>query len=120
MNKDRLSDNSKITAQIDFTKGDGLVPVVVQEVGSNIALMCAYADRHAVNMTIETGYAHYYSRSRRRLWKKGETSHNVQRIRDIYIDCDNDTLLYVVEQQGSGACHTGHKSCFYRRLYSAT
>ena len=77
--------------------------------------MQAYADRQALKLTFDTGFAHYFSRSRNNLWKKGETSGNVQKILDIYVDCDGDCILYVVEQKGA-ACHTGEYSCFYRKL----
>ena len=77
--------------------------------------MLAYADKVAIDLTEQTGYAHYYSRSRNKIWKKGEESGHVQRIIEIRIDCDEDTLLYIVEQTGV-ACHTGHKTCFYRDI----
>ena len=100
---------------IDFEKSGGLVPVVVQDINTNEVLMLAYANKDAVEHTIETGFAHYWSRSRKSLWKKGETSGHVQKINEIRIDCDNDTLLYLVDQVGA-ACHTGEKTCFYRKL----
>ncbi|MCC6028512.1 MAG: phosphoribosyl-AMP cyclohydrolase [Archaeoglobus sp.] len=93
---------------------NGLIPVVVQDVGGEV-LMLAYANEEAIRKTLETGYAHYYSRSRNKLWMKGETSGNVQRIVEIRVDCDCDSLLYIVEQKGN-ACHTGNRSCFFRRL----
>lgn len=101
--------------EIDFEKSGGLVPVVAQDSRTKEVLMLAYADREAVELTIKTGYAHYYSRSRRRLWMKGETSGNVQKVVDVLLDCDNDSLLYIVEQVGN-ACHTGERSCFHRKL----
>jgi len=94
----------------------GLVPVVVQDFYSKDVLMLAYANREAIRKTLETGYAHYYSRSRQTLWMKGQTSGHTQRIKRILFDCDEDTLLYVVEQRGA-ACHTNHRSCFYREFY---
>ncbi|MDD1655984.1 MAG: phosphoribosyl-AMP cyclohydrolase [Methanomicrobiales archaeon] len=94
---------------------DDLIPVVVVDHGSREVLMVAYANREAVDLTRSTGYAHYYSRSRRKIWKKGEESGHLQRVVRILVDCDEDTLLYEVEQQGA-ACHTGHYSCFYRTL----
>ncbi|MEM4472992.1 MAG: phosphoribosyl-AMP cyclohydrolase [Archaeoglobaceae archaeon] len=94
---------------------DGLIPVVVQDFNSKEVLMLAYANEEAIRKTIETGYAHYWSRSRKKLWMKGESSGNVQRIVEIRVDCDCDSLLYIVEQKGN-ACHTGNKSCFFRRL----
>ena len=99
---------------IDFEKSGGLVPVIVQDVNSQEVLMCGYSDQAAWEATCRSGYAHYYSRSRQRLWMKGEESGNRQKIREILIDCDNDTLLYRVEQEGDGACHTGNYSCFFR------
>jgi phosphoribosyl-AMP cyclohydrolase len=94
---------------------DGLVPVIVQDAKSREVLMMAYANDEAVRLTKETGYAHYYSRSRKKLWKKGEESGHFQKIVSILTDCDEDCLLYLVEQQGA-ACHTGFESCFYRTL----
>jgi len=93
----------------------GLVPVVVQDAKTKEVLMLAYANEEALRKTFETGYAHYWSRSRKKLWMKGETSGNVQKVVEVRIDCDNDAILYVVEQKGV-ACHTGNYSCFYRRL----
>ncbi len=107
--------DSSLVNEVDFKKGSGLVPVVVQDVNTKRVLMLAYADKKALMMTIETGYAHYFSRSRQKMWKKGETSGNTQKVREIFIDCDGDTLLYAVEQKGV-ACHTGHYSCFFRTL----
>jgi phosphoribosyl-AMP cyclohydrolase len=93
----------------------GLVPVIVQDQASREVLMLAWADEEAVRLTRETGYAHYWSRSRKRIWKKGEESGHFQIVAEIRVDCDEDTLLYLVEQQGA-ACHTGHYSCFYRDI----
>jgi phosphoribosyl-AMP cyclohydrolase len=93
----------------------GLVPVVVVDTRTREVLMVAYADREALELTKKTGFAHYYSRSRKKIWKKGEESGHLQRVRRILVDCDEDTLLYEVEQEGV-ACHTGHRSCFYRTL----
>ncbi len=93
----------------------GLIPVVVQDAKTKEVLMLAYANREALELTLKTGYAHYYSRSRRKLWKKGEESGNFQRVVEVRVDCDEDALLYVVEQEGV-ACHTGNYSCFFRRL----
>ncbi len=96
---------------IDFRKGDGLVPVVVQDERTKDVLMLAYANEEALRLSFETGIAHYWSRSRSSLWKKGETSGHVQKIKKIDADCDRDTLLYLVEQIGV-ACHRGTWSCF--------
>jgi phosphoribosyl-ATP pyrophosphohydrolase/phosphoribosyl-AMP cyclohydrolase len=90
---------------------DGLVPVVAQERRSGDVLMLAYADREALERTHSTGLAHYYSRSRKALWRKGETSGHEQRVAEIRLDCDGDTVLYRVEQSGP-ACHTGARTCF--------
>jgi phosphoribosyl-AMP cyclohydrolase len=94
---------------------DGLVPVIVQDAKNREVLMMAYANDEAVRLTKETGYAHYYSRSRKKLWKKGEESGHFQKVVSILTDCDEDCLLYLVEQRGA-ACHTGFESCFYRTL----
>ena len=95
--------------------GDGLIPAVAQDHGSGRVLMLAWMNLEAFEKTLETGYAHYYSRSRQNLWKKGETSGHLQRIKGIYLDCDGDTLLLQVDQTGP-ACHTNRSSCFYRRF----
>lgn len=94
---------------------DGLIPVIAQSVTSGTVLMHAYATEEAIERTLETGRAHYYSRSRDELWEKGATSGHTQSIEEIRVDCDGDALLYRVTQTG-GACHTGHRSCFYRDL----
>ena len=101
--------------EIDFTKGSGLVPVVTQEAKTGKILMLAYANREAVELTMNTKFATYWSRSRNELWKKGDTSGHVQKIRRVLVDCDNDTLLYVVDQTGP-ACHTGSHTCFFKKL----
>ncbi len=94
---------------------DGLLHVVVQDARTNEVLMCAYMNEEAFELTLETNIAHYWSRSRKKLWKKGESSGHIQKVREIAIDCDCDELLLKVEQIG-GACHMGYRSCFYRRL----
>jgi len=101
--------------EVDFEKGGGLVPVVAQDAKSGEILMLAYANKEAVEKTLRTGYAHYYSRARKKLWMKGEESGNRQRVLKILVDCDADALIYIVEQIGV-ACHTGNRSCFYREL----
>ncbi|MDL5363018.1 phosphoribosyl-AMP cyclohydrolase [Halalkalicoccus sp. NIPERK01] len=93
----------------------GLLPVIAQDAETHEVLMLAYANREAIERTHETDRAHYYSRSREELWEKGATSGHTQAVREIRVDCDGDTLLYLVEQEG-GACHTGHRSCFYRTV----
>ena len=100
----------------DFDKCDGLVPVIVQETGTGLVLMMAYMNQQAYNETRTTGRAVYYSRSRQSLWRKGETSGNVQLVKRIAIDCDRDTLLIEVDQQGGAACHEGYPSCFFREI----
>lgn len=95
---------------------DGLVPVITQEAGSGKVLMFAWMNREALTLTVAEGRAIYWSRSRGKLWRKGEESGNVQQIRDIRLDCDGDVLLLTVEQLGGVACHTGRHSCFYRQL----
>ena len=101
--------------KIDFEKGGGLVPVIVQEAETGEILMQAYANQQALELTLKEGYAYYYSRSRKSLWKKGETSSNVQKRVKVRVDCDEDCLLYIVKQSGV-ACHTGAKSCFFREV----
>ncbi|HEY2386826.1 MAG TPA: phosphoribosyl-AMP cyclohydrolase [Candidatus Binatia bacterium] len=101
---------------IDFGKGDGLVPVVVQDDASGTVLMLAYMNRAAFERTVASGYATYWSRSRRDFWVKGETSGHRQLVRAIHVDCDGDTVLLRVVQQGGAACHEGYESCFFRRL----
>ena len=95
---------------------DGLVPVVAQESGSGRVLTLAWMNREALGRTMETGEAHYWSRSRQRLWRKGEESGHVQKVRSIRLDCDEDVILLEVEQVGGIACHTGRANCFFRRL----
>ena len=95
---------------------DGLVPVVTQEISSNVVLMVAWMDRDALKRTVETGKAVYWSRSRKRLWYKGEESGHTQIVKEIYLDCDKDVLLLTVEQVGGIACHTGRHNCFFNKL----
>ena len=101
--------------KVNFSKNNGLVPVIVQDVDTNEVLMLAYMNEEALELTKKTGYAHYFSRSRNKIWKKGESSGNTQEVKDILIDCDNDTILLKVKQNGV-ACHTGRKSCFFTKL----
>lgn len=100
----------------DFDKSDGLTPVVVQQANTGKVLMLAYMNREAYDQTLETGRAVYYSRSRGGLWRKGESSGNVQNVKRMFIDCDRDTLLLEVEQIGGAACHEGYESCFFREI----
>ncbi len=95
---------------------DGLVPVIAQEAGSGQILMFAFMNRDALRLTVETGQAVYWSRSRNRLWHKGEESGHVQKVHEIRLDCDEDVILITVEQLGGIACHTGRHHCFFRKL----
>ncbi len=95
---------------------DGLIPAIIQDAETGEVLMMAYMNRTALESTINTGYTHFWSRSRQKYWKKGETSGHVQEVKEILVDCDKDTLLIKVKQHGPGACHTGHRSCFYRNI----
>ncbi len=107
---------NSIMVEPDFKKSGGLVPAVVQDYDTKEVLMLAYMNELSWKKTLETGKATYWSRSRSELWVKGETSGNVQRVREIRIDCDNDTILLLVDQIGGAACHTGYRSCFYRKV----
>ncbi|MBA7526552.1 Phosphoribosyl-AMP cyclohydrolase [subsurface metagenome] len=101
---------------LDFSKIKGeLVPVITQDSETNEVLMLAFANKVAIEKSLETGYMHYYSRSRQKVWKKGETSGHFQEIEKLITDCDNDSLLMMVKQIG-GACHEGYYSCFYRNF----
>lgn len=100
----------------DFAKCNGLAPAIAQDACTGEVLMLAYVNREAWDATLATGEAHYWSRSRNCLWRKGGTSGHVQKITSIRLDCDNDAILYLVEQVGGAACHTGRRSCFFREL----
>ena len=104
----------KISEAFQFS-ADGLLPAIVQDVRDGTVLMLAYMNREALDKTLQTGFTHFWSRSRQALWKKGETSGNVQRVIALHYDCDSDALLVRVEQHNV-ACHTGQRSCFYRTL----
>ncbi|WP_048056135.1 bifunctional phosphoribosyl-AMP cyclohydrolase/phosphoribosyl-ATP diphosphatase HisIE [Pyrococcus sp. ST04] len=104
----------ELIEQVNWEKNNGIVPVIVQDTKGEV-LTLAYMDREALRRTLETGYAHYYSRSQERIRMKGEVSGNVQIVKEVRIDCDNDALLLIVEPKGP-ACHTGNYSCFYRKL----
>jgi phosphoribosyl-AMP cyclohydrolase len=101
---------------LNFAKMGGLVPAIVQDAASGEVLMLAFMNPEAWDLTLKSGEAHYYSRTRQKVWRKGETSGHVQRVKAVYLDCDEDTVLLKVEQVGGAACHTGYRSCFYRRL----
>lgn len=102
--------------ELNFEKGNGLLPAIVQEYETNEVLMLAYMNEESWSKTIETGKATFWSRSRNTLWVKGETSGHFQRVKEILIDCDGDAIVVKVDQQGGAACHTGYRSCFYRRI----
>ncbi len=101
--------------EIDFEKGGGLVPVIVQDADTNEVLTLAYANRESLGLAVKTGRSWFYSRSRGKLWMKGEESGNVQHVRKILVDCDSDAIIYVVEPAGP-ACHKGERACFHNRL----
>ena len=111
-----MSESSATATGPDFTRGDGLVPAIAQDAQSGEVLMMAYMNAESYAETLATGRAVYYSRSRKRLWRKGEESGNVQLVKSIYVDCDQDTILLQVEQIGGAACHEGYTSCFFRRV----
>jgi phosphoribosyl-AMP cyclohydrolase len=102
--------------QLDFKKTGGLIPAIAQDHATGEILMLAYMNQKAFDATLSSGKATYYSRSRQTLWIKGETSGNVQLVKEIRLDCDNDTVLLKVEQVGGAACHTGHRSCFFKKI----
>jgi len=104
-----------ILDKVDFEKNDGIIPVIAQDNTTNEVLMLAYMNKEALELTLNTSYAHYYSRSKKRLWKKGETSGHTQEVIDILLDCDNDTIVLKINQKGV-ACHTGRKSCFFTSI----
>ncbi|GAB5534789.1 MAG: phosphoribosyl-AMP cyclohydrolase [Rubricoccaceae bacterium] len=95
---------------------DGLVAAIAQDDATGDVLMLAYMNRDTLQQTLETGVMTYWSRSRQKVWVKGETSGNVQHVKAAYVDCDGDALLFRIEQVGNAACHTGHRSCFYRKV----
>ena len=101
--------------ELKFDENNGLLPVIVQDVESGEVLMLAYANREALSLTIKTGMAHFWSRSRKKIWRKGEESGNIQYVKEIRIDCDGDAILYMVKPTGP-ACHTGERTCFHHML----
>ena len=114
LSHDALEEGSAFAPRFDV---NGLVTAIAVEASTNAVLMVAHMNAEALSKTLETGEAHFFSRSRQKLWKKGETSGEIQRVLELRADCDQDALLVVVEQLGRGAaCHTGRKSCFYRRV----
>lgn len=101
---------------VDFKKSGGLVPAIAQDLNTGKVLMLAYMNELALKTTLEEKRACYWSRSRQELWRKGDTSGDIQIVRDVLVDCDNDTILLLVDQQGDGACHTKKFTCFFRRI----
>lgn len=101
--------------KLDFAKGGGLLPAIAQDWKTGEVLMLAYINEEAWNETLKTGNATYWTRSRQKLWRKGEESGNVQKVKEIYVDCDADTVIFKVEQIGGAACHEGYPSCFFRK-----
>ena len=106
--------------ELDFQKSGGLIPAIAQDHKTKEVLMLAYISEESWKETLRSGYATYFSRSRNQLWKKGESSGHLQKIHSILVDCDADTVVFQVEQSGPGACHTGHRSCFYREVCDGT
>lgn len=104
--------------ELDFDKSGGLIPAIAQDVNDGAILMTAYINQEAWEETLSSGQAVYFSRSRSKLWRKGEESGNLQLIREILVDCDGDAVVFKVEQIGGAACHTGHRSCFFRKVES--
>ena len=100
----------------DFSKGDGLLPAIAQDAATGDVLMMAYMNAESYAETLQTGRAVYFSRSRNKLWRKGEESGNVQQVESVWLDCDRDTILLKVRQIGDAACHTGYRSCFFSRV----
>lgn len=114
LSHDEIEEGATLAPKFD---AHGLVTALAIEAGSKDVLMLAHMNAEALQLTLATGEAHYYSRSRKKIWKKGETSGEVQKVVEVRVDCDQDAVLLVVEQTGRGAaCHTGRKSCFYRRV----
>ena len=111
-----MSESSTTASGPDFSRGDGLVPAIAQDFQSGAVLMMAYMNAESYAETVATGRAVYFSRSRKKLWRKGEESGNVQLVKSIHVDCDQDTILLKVEQIGGAACHEGYASCFFRRV----
>ena len=105
----------KTIEDIDFSRGDGLVPVIVQDVKSREVLTLAYANKESLSLTQKTGNSWFWSRSRNKLWMKGEESGNIQKVKEILVDCDSDSVIYLVEVKGP-ACHTGERACFHNVL----
>jgi phosphoribosyl-AMP cyclohydrolase len=101
---------------LDFSKGHGLLPAIAQDYKTGKVLMLGYINQESWEKTLETGEVHYWSRSRQELWRKGGTSGHVQKVKEMYVDCDNDTVLLKVEPMGGATCHLGYETCFHRRV----
>ena len=112
--------NEELKNIVDFSKGNGLVTAIAQDAESGEILMLANMNEESLAKTIELGEAVYWSRSRQKLWHKGEESGNVQKVKEIFLDCDGDAILMKIEQIGDAACHTGKRSCFFRKLENGT
>lgn len=115
LEKNPLTYSDELLKSIKWN-ADGLVPVIAQDYRTGEIRMFAWANQLALRLTLQTGYAHYYSRSRKSVWKKGESSGELQRIVEIRIDCDEDVLLYIIKQELNKACHTGERNCFFRNI----
>ncbi len=113
MFKTSIEKTKRIISQLNFEKG--LIPVVARNFDGEV-LMVAFMNKNALLKTLSTGFMHYYSRRRRKIWMKGETSGFVQRVLEARVNCENSALLFTVKQEGSGTCHMGYKTCFYRRI----
>ncbi|HXN62285.1 MAG TPA: phosphoribosyl-AMP cyclohydrolase [Acidimicrobiales bacterium] len=113
-----LEVDEELVGAVDFAKGDGLVPAIVQDASDGTVLTMAYMDAEALRRTLATGRSWFFSRSRQEYWQKGETSGDRQYVREVRLDCDGDALVVLVDQHGRGACHTGEHSCFFRTIGS--
>ncbi|MCS7231838.1 MAG: phosphoribosyl-AMP cyclohydrolase [Elusimicrobiota bacterium] len=111
----KKKNQSEIFKLIKFDS-NGLIPAIIQDYKTDKVLMLAYMNEEALKLTLSTKRTHFFSRSRQKIWMKGEESGHIQEVKDIYIDCDNDTILIKVRQVGSASCHSGYESCFYRKL----
>jgi phosphoribosyl-AMP cyclohydrolase len=105
----------KTISDLDFAKSDGLIPVIVQDANTKEVLTLAYTNKESLSLTLKTGNSWFWSRSRSKLWMKGEESGNVQKVKEILVDCDSDAIIYLVEPTGP-ACHTGERVCFHHKL----
>ncbi len=104
------------TFKIDFAKTDGIIPAIIQDAADKEVLMLGYMNDEAFDLTVKTGLCHFWSRSKKRIWMKGETSGHTQIVKEMHLDCDSDTLLIKVIQNGKAACHEGYRSCFFRKI----